>query len=135
MRFDGARWLEMDSGTLSDLNGVWQGSPQQILIVGKGGTILRHHHGRWHAAPSPLSQDLVGVWGDPTRGIFAISNRGGIIKFDGKAWHVQRSPTYCLSTLFGSPGLGVLAAGCHGTILRLEEQSASPPAGATTAKK
>ncbi len=121
LKFDGEGWIEQESGSLSDLYGVWQGSPQQIIAVGKGGTILRLERGRWRSASSPLSQDLITVWGSPQRGVFAISDRGGIIRFNGSSWRVQNSPTHCLSALHGSPELGVLAAGCHGTILRLEE--------------
>jgi len=118
LRFDGERWSEQESGTLADLHAVWGTSPQSAFAVGSGGAILALERGRWRAMSSPVSQSLVDLWGSSADRIFAVSDKGGVVQYDGTAWRVQRSPTSCLTAVHGDPATGVLAVGCHGTILR-----------------
>jgi hypothetical protein len=117
IRFDGERWSELPTGTLTDLEAVW-GVGGKIFVTGAAGTVLVNEKGRWTRQTTPISQTLVDIWGGANDRIFAISRQGSVIRFDGKSWQVQRSPASCLTAIHGDPATGVLAAGCHGAVLR-----------------
>jgi hypothetical protein len=119
LRFDGERWTEQTTGVLNDLRAVWSDAEGVIWAVGAGGTIISRGSGdrAWKRHPSPISQTLVGIWGTTGR-VFAVSERGAIIGHDGTSWKVQRSPAACLTAINGDPATGILAVGCHGTVLR-----------------
>jgi hypothetical protein len=120
LRFDGEKWAEEESGTLADLNAVWGSSPESAMVAGAGGVVLKLTRGRWRPLTAPFSQDVVGLWGSESRGYFAITKQGVIAHHDGERWQIQRSPAACLRAVDGDPVSGaVLAAGCHGSILRL----------------
>jgi hypothetical protein len=120
VRYDGERWTEQESGTLADLHSVWGSSMQSVTAVGAAGTIVTLDRGKWRAVASPVSQTLVDIWGSlAVDRVFAVSDRGGIVQYDGTSWQTLASPTSCLSAIHGDPSTGVLAVGCHGTILRL----------------
>jgi hypothetical protein len=120
IRYDGERWSEQESGTLADLHAVWGSSPRSVYAVGATGTIVTLDRGKWRPVSSPVSQTLVDVWGSlAVDRVFAVSDRGGIVQYDGTSWKTLASPTSCLSAIHGDPSTGVIAVGCHGTILRL----------------
>jgi len=119
LKFDGEHWTELQTGVLADLHGVWGVSPQRVIAVGEGGTILSLERGRFSRHSSPISQTLQAVWGTE-EAIYAVARNGGVIRHDGGAWRVDDSPAACLTTVTGDPTIGVLAVGCHGSVLRLK---------------
>jgi hypothetical protein len=118
LRFDGERWNELETGVLNDLHAVWGLSPDKVVAVGSGGTILGVNGRQVTQQVSPVYQTLVGVWGSSMETVFAVSQWGAIIKYDGTGWQVQVSPAACLTAIAGDPATGVLAVGCHGTVVR-----------------
>jgi len=118
LRFDGERWTELATNVLADLHGVWGLSPRSVFAVGEGGLILQWKDGRFKRHRTPISQTLLDVWGSSADAMFAVTRQGAIIRYDGKAWQVERSPAACLTAVAGSPATGVLAVGCHGTVVR-----------------
>jgi photosystem II stability/assembly factor-like uncharacterized protein len=118
LKFDGERWRELSTNVLADLHGVWGLSPRSVFAVGEGGLILHWKNGRVTRHSSPISQTLLDVWGSSADAMFAVTRQGAIIRYDGRSWQVERSPAACLTAVAGSPATGVLAVGCHGTVVR-----------------
>ena len=122
LRHKGEQWTALDTGVLSDLHAIWGLPGGKVFAVGEGGVVLELVGGRFRQHASPISQTLVGIWGSAEDALFAVSRQGAIIRYDGKAWVVERSPAACLTAVHGDPATGVLAVGCHGTVLRWSPQ-------------
>ena len=118
VHFDGKRWSELDSGQINDLRAVAMAG-KQLMAVGQGGIVLNLEGNRWKSFESPTAQTLVALWGGPRGRLVAASWQGGIVHHDGEKWVVHASPAPCLSALVHHPNLGLLAAGCNQSIIRL----------------
>jgi len=68
-----------------------------------------------------LDSTILDLWASPSQ-VLAVSERGAIVGLDAKGWRVHASPAACLRALHGQPGVGAIAVGCHGGVLRLPLQ-------------
>ena len=80
----------MNSGTTSNLTGVWGSSATDVFAVGVGGIIL-HYDGNpedsWSAMDNSITTStLNGVWGSSATDVFAVGADGFILHYDGSDW-------------------------------------------------
>ena len=61
-------WVQMDSGTTNDLNGVWGTSADNVYAVGYGNTVLHYDGTSW----SPESLPVVEGRGNGYKAIFNL---------------------------------------------------------------
>ncbi|MCC6998378.1 MAG: hypothetical protein IT370_27450 [Deltaproteobacteria bacterium] len=114
-RWDGEQWRSVDSGTRSDLYGLF-GVGDDLWAVGDGGTILRWQAERWVKVASPTTASLRAVWGPRGKELWAVGDV--VLKWDGKAWTVSPlRPARQMGALWG-PGRDDAWMGGDGGLLR-----------------
>lgn len=84
LRFDGAAWRIVPSGTRRDLRGVWARRADDVWIVGAGGTILHHDGASLRPVASGTDQDLLAVAGGGGADVWAVGARGTALHHDGR---------------------------------------------------
>jgi hypothetical protein len=88
--FDGSNWKAETVGTKTDLTGVYASNPDEVYIVGAGGTAF-HYRGKWMSVPTPVTTGLRGISGVDSSHVWAVGTSGCVIFFDGQKWSVQDS--------------------------------------------
>jgi uncharacterized repeat protein (TIGR01451 family) len=132
LRYDGAAWSPMTSGTSLALYGVWGSSPTDVFAVGQGG-ILHYDGAAWSPMTSGTSIGFVGVWGSSPTDIFAVTEGGTIRHYDGAAWGPMTTGTDAwLFSVWGSSPTDVFAVGQDGTILHYDGAAWSPMTSGTS---
>lgn len=105
-------WIDMDSGTYDDLNGVWGSSDRDVFAVGAGGTILHYDGTTWDNMTSNTSVDLFGVWGSSDHDVFAVGPGGTVLHYTGTDWYAMDSGTYDdLNGVWGTSDHDIFAVG------------------------
>jgi hypothetical protein len=89
IRFSGASWNVMASGTTEVLRGVWGSSGNDVFAVGENGTILRYNGANWALMSSGTTEHLEGVWGSGAGDVFAVGTAGTVLHYNGSVWTVQ----------------------------------------------
>jgi hypothetical protein len=79
VRFDGAQWSAMDTGTSANLQGVWGSAADNVYAVGGGGTLLHFNGTDWSTLDSGTSANLASVWVSESGVVFAVGN--GVIVY------------------------------------------------------
>jgi len=95
------------------LSGVWGWSPDNVLAVGVGGTIV-HYDGGGDFVPeqSDTSTDLTAVWGSNADHVFVVGRGGLILTRDGETWSAMESGTSLdLNDVWGAGPSDVYAVG------------------------
>jgi hypothetical protein len=86
-------------------HGVWGTGPDEVIVVGDGGTTLTWDGVRWQLEQLPTVGALSAIWGDDTGRIFAAAGGDGtILRRDAGRWQ----PTGFAS---GGPVLGICGLG------------------------
>jgi hypothetical protein len=65
---------------------VWGSAPDDVLVVGVGGTIKRFDGAEWTFLESPALENLNAVFGRSPQDVWAVGDRGTVIRYDGTAW-------------------------------------------------
>ena len=62
--------------------------PEDVMIVGGGGAILRTNGTTWRRDPVPTTEPLLATWGRGAQDVYAVGGRdvGEILHFDGQHW-------------------------------------------------
>ena len=126
LRYDGASWSALDSGSQDDWHGVW-GKDGQIFVVGEGGTV-RHYDGtRWETiSDNSLKNDLKAVWGYGAPGepeeirLVAVGDKGTVLFYHGGWETFDGGITTDLNDVFGTSGADIFTVGSSGTILHFD---------------
>lgn len=130
-RYDGQRWLRLNSGATGDL---WWVSVEPIdgsfYMAGAGGLILRFdpETNAFERQETPTDGILFGVWGTAANDLWAVGDddsAGGILlRNDGSGWALQdlsgvvAGAVPALYKIWGRNTDEVYAVGLQGTILR-----------------
>ena len=125
-------WSVMDSGTTTDLYGIWGSSNTNVFAVGKAGTILHYDGTAWSAAAGGNTADLYGIWGSSNTNIFAAGQSGTILHYDGTSWSAAggiANVDWC--GIWGS-STDVFAVGKAGNIVHYDGTAWSAVASGTT---
>ncbi len=128
-----ASWSVMDSGTTSDLYGIWGSGSDNIFAAGKSGTILRYDGSSWSPMSGGTTADLYSIWGSGSDNIFAAGQSGTILRYDGTSWFPMSGGTTAnLYGIWGSGSDNIFAAGQSGIILHYDGTSWSVMDSGTT---
>jgi hypothetical protein len=123
----------MNSGTESELYGVWGSSAINVFAVGSGGTIRRYNGITWSSMSSGTTSDLYGVWGSSATNVLAVGDNGTIRRYNGSTWSSMSSgTTNDLHGVWGSSDINVFAVGDNGTIRRYNGITWSSMSSGTT---
>lgn len=133
MRFDGAGWSEVDLGVgVPLLNWSYGFGPDDITVVGNGGTILHWDGAAWRTQSTTTSEDLWGVWGAAPDDLWAVGGRGRgegqdtILHYDGAAWTKIKTPAltrpnvYAFFKVWGTAADDVYIVGQRGAVLHYD---------------
>lgn len=127
----GGEWAPVDTGLdVPLLNWVYGFGPDDLWVVGNGGTILHWDGSAWSAIESSTTEDLWGVWGASPSDIWAVGGSGfpeataTLLHYDGAAWATVELPTLerpgvrALFKVWGTGADDVFIVGQRGTLLR-----------------
>jgi hypothetical protein len=100
LRWDGAAFTPMESGTTEDLWGVWGASPDDVWAVGGSGfpgsepTLLHLDGSGWSAVAFPALERanvhaFYKVWGSSASDVWVVGQRGAVLHHDGSAWREE----------------------------------------------
>ncbi len=130
LHYDGSAWTQVEVPPLERAGvraffKVWGSGPNDVVIVGQRGIILRWDGTRFHEQGAGLSDDLISVWGTDADHVVAVGGRGNgvVARWDGTEWRNAR-----LSPLPGLNGVWlrgdtIHAVGILGTIARIDFQT------------
>ena len=79
LRFDGAAWTAMTSGTSNALSRVFALTPSRAYAVGQAGIVLAFDGARWTTVQSGAATFLFGVWSTGGH-TFAVGGDGAILE-------------------------------------------------------
>jgi PAS domain-containing protein len=123
LRWNGAFWYGVESGTMVSLRGVWGD-----WAVGDAGTILRRDGSAWKKVESGTAVPLRGMWGD-----WVVGDAGTILRRDGAAWRrVESGTAAALLAVWERAAGEPWAAGEAGTLLRWDGRAWARVATGTT---
>jgi hypothetical protein len=89
LQYDGAAWIRHDVGVDQDLWWVWENTPDDLWMVGAGGTVV-------HYTPSTATADvevldasltLFGIWGSGPDDIWAVGGNTTLSTSGSQVWH------------------------------------------------
>lgn len=82
LHWDGAEWLEMDSGTSEHLLDVRGASGTDVYAVGEAGTILHYDGAEWNRVELsfPFRSRLRSVWVEPGSDVVVVGDAGAILR-------------------------------------------------------
>ncbi len=89
VRFDGAMWQAMDSGTEDSLRGVWASGPDDVYAVGDDETVLRYDGSAWTELFGSGFADYFGVTGFEAEHIVAPREDDAVYFSDGVSWRPE----------------------------------------------
>lgn len=136
LRWDGAAWSSLDTGTTRGLSAVWGSGPRDVHAVGDEGTLLHSDGTAWSILQASLtSSHLRAVWGHGPGHAVAVGSDGVILRWDGARWTRESSGTTAmLGAVWGRAPDDVWAGGHEGTLLHFDgagwERVALPASGA-----
>ena len=118
LRFDGAGWRSIVSGTTVTLHDVWGSGSSDVYVVGSEGTVLHHDGVTWKAMASGTKGSLRSVWGSGPTQIFAVgqdtNNKSIGLHFDGVKWSEVAALAKDRVTLLDVTGVGAKRAAAVG---------------------
>lgn len=130
--WDGARWSTIGGGTLTDFQGAWASSVDEVWAVGSdasqlatstgiGAIYRRGKEGTWSQSYSGGGW-FSSVWGSAADDVWAVGSEkqaGIIAHWDGTAWtRVSADAANNLSRVFGAGRSALWAVGGAGHLLR-----------------
>jgi len=121
IHFDGTAWRAVIIGYTNQLNKVWGAGPDDVFIVGNGGTLLRYDGKTLRFLTSGTANDLNDVWGESPNSVFVVGSGGVILHHDGQSWEPMVSGTLeDLHAVWGTSSWNVFAVGAKGTVLHFD---------------
>ncbi len=112
-------WIPGASGTTNTLNAVWGMTPQDILTVGDGATILRNDASGWKPMTiHATTRNLKGIHGSSLQNVYS-TGEGDILRLAGTSWHkVLTGYAMDFNDVWTSYSGDALIVGEGGTILK-----------------
>lgn len=137
LRWDGARWRDVPSGTIANLFAVWAGSERDAWAVGERGTVLRWDGSSWivPANRPSVTADLEGVWGVPGGDVWAVGDDGIVLRASGGSLTVENAGSRLrLRAVWVAPGEEPWVVGDDGLVRQRSTRGWLPPTGASTSR-
>lgn len=110
LRFDGSRWLPLESGITARLRAIWGSSASDVFVAGDGGAILRLEGGAWQPMASGTEERINALWGASSSQLFAGTQTGDILRFDGNAWQAVHKIQRDVNAIWGRSATDVFFA-------------------------
>lgn len=118
VHFDGDSWSQIQTGTKSELYGVWGQDSEHVLAVGGAGTVVRWNGTQCDTFAAGTDNDVFGVWGRALDDIHLVGLSGTIIAFRDGRWEKEFSGSRAdLNAITGRPDGLMVAVGTRGEIL------------------
>ena len=122
LRYDGATWTALATGSSSQLRTVWGSAPNDVWAAGEGGALLHYDGTGWTPMASGVTGTIHGMWGSGAANVFAVaddpSSGGTILQHDAAQWRVVHQTSTSLRAIHGRTATDVFAVGDGGTIVR-----------------
>jgi hypothetical protein len=122
LRYDGATWTSLATGSTAQLETVWGRAPDDVWAAGTGGALLHYDGNGWTPTPSGITGTIHRLWGSSPTSIFAVADGpaigGTILHFDGTQWRIVHGTSVALRAIHGRSGDDVFAAGDSGIVVR-----------------
>jgi hypothetical protein len=112
LRFDGATWNRISSGSGANLRAVWGTSASDVFVGTDNGKVLHYDGQSWDSTSvGDANMEIREIWGRSSQDVYAIeglprhynSGPGIILHFDGSAWSEIHRSDWPLAGLWGSP--------------------------------
>ncbi|MEM6958574.1 MAG: hypothetical protein AAF645_23025 [Myxococcota bacterium] len=124
LHFDGRAWTKETLPALERPNvfaffKVWASGPDDVIVVGQRGVILRYDGSEWREFGAGTSDDLISLWGTGPDRVVAVGGRGNgvMATWNGTEWRsVRLSPLAALNGVWTRNGRDVHVAGIQGTL-------------------
>ena len=129
-RYDGASWAEVQHGLDVPLLNWGHGfGPNDVTVVGNGGTVVHFDGSGWTEQSTPTTETLWGVWGAAPDDLWAVGGSGfpgataTILHFDGSEWSDHPPPAlmgasvHAFFKVWGTSASNVYIVGQRGTVL------------------
>ncbi len=92
-----------DAGSV-DLNRVWGSAPNDVFVVGNGGTVLHYDGAGWSPMAIATTKDLLGVWGTGANDVWAVGEETSA-HYDGQGWQLVSLAPFPWSTYYDVWGI------------------------------
>jgi hypothetical protein len=86
MRFDGAAWRSIPSGTTTYLRTVWGTGPSNMFVGGDNGVILRWNGTSFQGMNSGTTNSVQRIRGIGPTAAYAYASGGLYLRYDGTSW-------------------------------------------------
>jgi hypothetical protein len=128
LRYNGATWTRMATGTTAQLNDVWGSGPNDVYAATSTGRLLRFNGTAWSAVAAVQAPGaLRSVWGSSAGNVYAVGDGGMMYRYNGSSWQRIRLPTRSvLYTVWGTGASNVYAAGAGGALYRYNGAAWTP---------
>lgn len=126
LHYNGSYWAAPRRIPLpSTMTGVLASNPNHIVVVGRGGYVLRLVNNQWLCSERPTTLDLNDIWGTSLDDFWAVGSGGTLLHWANNAWTQASVPgvTQELRAVRGDITGGLWAVGDGGVVLRYEGAS------------
>ena len=122
LRFAGASWSPLATGSSAQLTTVWGSAPDDVWAGGASGTLLHYDGNDWSPVSSGLTGTIHRIWGSSASQVFAVgdgaADGGTILHYDGVQWQTIHQAPLALRSVHGRTETDVFAVGQAGLVLR-----------------
>ncbi|ACY14636.1 sialidase family protein [Haliangium ochraceum] len=133
VHYDGTAWTPLTLGVdVPLLNWAYGFGPDDITIVGNGGTVIHWDGASWSLQETPTEQDLWGVWGAAPDDLWSVGGGGRepgqqtLLHFDGESWseaevpELERANVYAFYKVWGTAADNIYVVGQSGVVLHYD---------------
>lgn len=109
----------------STMTGVFANNPNNIVVVGRGGYVLRLSNNQWLCSERPTTRDLNDIWGRNLDDFWVVGSGGTLLHWADNTWTPASVPgvTQELRAVRGRADGVLWAIGDGGTVLRYQGAS------------
>ena len=125
--FDGATWVDVQAGPVSDLTGVWVSESDVAIFTAPGGLLLEYRDGRFGLVESGIDTDLLAV----DNGV-AVGTEGTVVVLDTNGpdgeWTVEQIVSSTVEDLVDvfADSDGWVMAGSDGSVFAMDSVEMTP---------
>ena len=114
-------WSRVETGTSSNLNGVWTDG-DQIFASGAAGTMIRCDAKGCAPMATGAKMDLWEIWGLGPNEVYVNGDKANLLRWDGTSWKMMLGPKDGFSTI-GPDGQGSMMGVTFDTTYHVEQGS------------
>lgn len=130
--WDGARWVDVDTGVRTYLYNVWGSDSSHIWTTGYGGACAKWDGAKWNKEVLPVTSGEIysGIFGSSDHDVWIATPLYDMLHWDGVAWRVLGNGGVSgFRALWGSSEQDIWAVGNYGVTAHY---AANPPSSAAS---